>query len=380
MSGMDPETVLRLESNDLGRLLDALSAQGYQLLGPTVEDGAIVYDAIESVDDLPIGWTDRQEAGSYRLARRDDEAVFGYVVGPTSWKKFLYEPEQTLFRAERMDSGRIRFTPEEPRRERKALIGVRACELEAIRIHDKVFLDGEFADPQYQSRRENVFIVAVHCSEAAPTCFCDSMNSGPRAGARYDIALQEVVTEKQHYFLVQAGSTRGDAIVSGLGASAASKAQQKAGRDLSEQLVNSMTRSIEQDGLKEILFEMADSDVWVEVSERCLTCGNCTMACPTCFCSTVVDAADLDGLNSERIRHWDSCFNADFSYMHGGIVRSATSARYRQWLTHKLAFWIDQFGSVGCVGCGRCVTWCPVGIDITASVARIRESAGAERS
>ena len=85
----------------------------------------------------------------------------------------------------------------------------------------------------------------------------------------------------------------------------------------------------------------------------------------------------LYGARAERWRKWDSCFTLDFSYIHGGSVRTSAAARYRQWLSHKLATWIDQFGSSGCVGCGRCITWCPVGIDITEEVAAIRASEAA---
>ncbi|MBF0393567.1 MAG: 4Fe-4S dicluster domain-containing protein, partial [Alphaproteobacteria bacterium] len=113
---------------------------------------------------------------------------------------------------------------------------------------------------------------------------------------------------------------------------------------------------------------------WDEVAKRCLTCGNCTMVCPTCFCTTVDDVTDLGGTRTERVRSWDSCFTLDFSYIHGGSVRNEGSSRYRQWITHKLSSWHDQFGSSGCVGCGRCITWCPVGIDITEEVGAIRAS------
>jgi ferredoxin len=104
------------------------------------------------------------------------------------------------------------------------------------------------------------------------------------------------------------------------------------------------------------------------------------MACPTCFCTTVDDVTDLTGSQAVRSRRWDSCFSMDFSYIHGGSVRSSGASRYRQWLTHKLASWQDQFGASGCVGCGRCITWCPVGIDLTEEVEAIRQDAERRRS
>ena len=122
--------------------------------------------------------------------------------------------------------------------------------------------------------------------------------------------------------------------------------------------------------MQELLQGNLEHPRWDDVAERCLTCGNCTMVCPTCFCTTVEDHSDLAGRRAERKRRWDSCFTMDFSYIHGGSVRDQARSRYRQWMTHKLASWIDQFGTSGCVGCGRCITWCPVGIDITEEVAR----------
>jgi ferredoxin len=116
---------------------------------------------------------------------------------------------------------------------------------------------------------------------------------------------------------------------------------------------------------------------WTEVAKRCLACTNCTLVCPTCFCSTVEDVTDLGGDQIGRERRWDSCFTLEFSYIHGGSVRRDGASRYRQWLTHKLAHWHDQFGSSGCVGCGRCISWCPVGIDITEEVAAIAAGAAA---
>jgi ferredoxin len=132
-----------------------------------------------------------------------------------------------------------------------------------------------------------------------------------------------------------------------------------------------MTRAVRTEGIRELLAATLDHPRWDDVASRCLTCTNCTLVCPTCFCSTVEDVTDLTGRTAERWRRWDSCFTLGHSYLHGGSVRSTARDRYRQWLTHKLGTWIDQFGHSGCVGCGRCITWCPVGIDITEEVAAL---------
>jgi Fe-S-cluster-containing hydrogenase component 2 len=123
--------------------------------------------------------------------------------------------------------------------------------------------------------------------------------------------------------------------------------------------------------LRTLLIDSRESAHWQDVADRCLTCGNCTMVCPTCFCTTTEDTTDLTGQRTERSQRWASCFELDFSYLHGGSVRVSGESRYRQWITHKLSSWHDQFGNSGCVGCGRCIAWCPTGIDITAEVAAL---------
>jgi Fe-S-cluster-containing hydrogenase component 2 len=133
-----------------------------------------------------------------------------------------------------------------------------------------------------------------------------------------------------------------------------------------------MGRELDTDGIKELLYANYDHPRWDQVADRCISCGNCTMVCPTCFCTTVEDTTDLEGEHVERRQLWDSCFTIDYSHIHGGAVRTSTRSRYRQWMTHKLATWWDQFDSSGCVGCGRCITWCPVGIDLTEEALAIR--------
>ena len=358
---------------DLQQLLDVLAQEEYQLIAPTIKEAAIVYDEISKVEDLPIGWTDEQDGGTYRLEKRDDKAVFGYSVGPHSWKKYLFPPRVRLWSAQRQGQD-IQVIPETPDSTKRALIGVRACELSAIAIQDKVFLDGVAVDPHYQASRNNIFIVAVNCAQAGGTCFCVSMQTGPKATQGFDLALTEVLEPESHYFVVEVGSEAGARVLSKVSHISATSEQQVTADNIVARTAENMGRQLDTAGIKELLYENLEYSQWDDVASRCLACGNCTLVCPTCFCSTVEDVTDLTGDHAERWREWDSCFTIDFSYLHGGSVRNSVKSRYRQWMTHKLASWIDQFGTSGCVGCGRCITWCPVAIDITQEVKAIKEN------
>ncbi len=360
-----------ISPDGLQALIGALARRGYKVLGPCVRDGAIVYDEIASLKDLPVGLTDRQEAGRYRLEPREDGALFGFAVGPQSWKRFLHPPAGTLWTAHKTEGG-FTIAPAREAAPKLAFLGARACEIGAIEIHDRVFCDGPYRDEAYASRRRNAFIVAVNCSVAGGNCFCVSMQSGPKADAGFDLSLTELLEGGRHEFLVEAGSEAGAALLEELPQAPATGAHLAAAEAVLERTASQMGRNLETDGLKELLQSNPNHPRWEETGARCLSCGNCTMVCPTCFCTTVEDHSALDGATAERVRKWDSCFTLDFSYIHGGSVRNSAGARYRQWMTHKLANWIDQFGTPGCVGCGRCITWCPVGIDITEEAAAIR--------
>ena len=364
----NPTSPRILERSGLDDLIFALRGEGLTVVGPTVRDGAIVYDELVSARDLPIGWTDRQDAATYRLRERDDEACFGFVVGPHSWKQYLHPPGVRLWSARReMVDGVASFhvDTEPPTDRRYAFLGVRACEIAAMRIQDRVFLGGITEDPIYAQNRQGNFIVAVNCAEAGGTCFCDSMNTGPRAHEGFDLALTELLSADEHVFLLEIGSQRGEKLAGTLPTRPAQPGQVNAARRLSEDARRQMGRTLSADHVPQALARAREHPHWDDVAERCESCANCTMVCPTCFCHTVEDTVDLTGDHAERWRRWDSCFNADFSYINGGHIRSSTRSRYRQWLTHKLSTWHDQFGTSGCVGCGRCITWCPVGIDLT---------------
>ncbi|HVP38785.1 MAG TPA: 4Fe-4S dicluster domain-containing protein [Candidatus Saccharimonadales bacterium] len=359
-----PAALRVLDRPGLDALLAALRQSGHTLIGPTVRDGAIVYDEIATTSDLPEGWTEEQHGGSYRLIRRVDGALFGYTVGPHSWKQFLLPAHVPVWRAARDGDG-FRFEPAAPAPPRYAFLGVRSCDLAAIHIQDRVLLGGTHTDPVYRARREGAFVVVVRCSLAGNNCFCASMGAAPWREQGFDLALAELLSPGRHEFLVEAGSPAGERMLEGLPLRPAEPGELEAARVQARAVVAGMRKSLRTEGLKELLYTRYEHPRWEQVAARCLACGNCTQVCPTCFCTTVEEVTALTGAHTERHRLWDSCFSLEYSYIHGGSVRHSVRSRYRQWLTHKLGTWDDQFGTPGCVGCGRCITWCPVGIDIT---------------
>jgi formate hydrogenlyase subunit 6/NADH:ubiquinone oxidoreductase subunit I len=366
-----------LEREHLQELLQVLTDQGYQVMGPRQEGGAIVYGPVADADELPVGLVDEQAGGHYRLSRLPEtdpqaRSLFRYVVGPHAWKRHLFPPHQRLWRAVREADGfRVEADAAEP--PRHAFFGVRACELAAIAVQDRVFDNGEFADHGYNARRERALLVAVDCNRPGGTCFCASMDTGPAARDGFDLCLTELLDAAGHRFLVRAASARGEAILAALPTRPAGDGELQAAARLRDRAAADMGRHMHPNAAA-ILARNPEHPRWLDVAERCLGCANCTLVCPTCFCSTVQDETALDGDEAWRTRQWDSCFSLDFSYIHGGPVRREAAARYRHWITHKLSTWHQQFGGSGCVGCGRCITWCPVGIDITEEVAAIRAS------
>lgn len=360
-----------LSRERFGELIRELTRRGYEVVGPTIRQGAIVYDRLASVDDLPRGWTEHQEAATYRLERRHDERYFGYTVGPQSWKQFLFPPVAVVATATETETGWTSRQEDHGEPPRFAFLGVRACESAAIAVQDRVFLQENYSDPIYRARRERAFFVAVNCTQAAATCFCASMNTGPRCTSGFDLAL----TELDSGFVLEIGGERGREVASSLPLRHATDEERTEAESARSRAIGEQTRSLPVDEVRDVLMKNLRHPHWEQVAERCLSCTNCTMVCPTCFCSSVHEVTDLDVTRIERRRTWDSCFNFDFSYMNGEVVRNTIASRYRQWLTHKLATWHDQFGTSGCVGCGRCITWCPVGIDLTAEVAAIGKDA-----
>jgi sulfhydrogenase subunit beta (sulfur reductase) len=352
-------------------LLDILSAKAYRIVGPTLRDGSVVWDTIRLVSDLPIGWRDHQEPARYRLEQTGFQEVFGVVHGPQSLKPFVFAPREPLLQIERTKDG---FAARQmiPQPEKVAVIGARACDLAGLAIQDRIFLNDAYRDPYYAGRREGLFVITVNCTRALSTCFCASMETGPRAQTGFDLALTEV----DDVLLIEAGSEAGRYVLEGISLSPASEELIGEAATCIDACARSQVRRLNHARLPQALYDAHEHSRWDHVAGRCLACTNCTMVCPTCFCHTVEETPDLSHQRTDHTRVWDSCFTQEHGYIHGKNIRSTIKDRYRMWLTHKLASWIDQFGMSGCVGCGRCITWCPVGIDLTEELPALLTSGG----
>lgn len=360
----------RIDRAQLERLCELAQEGGRSLIGPTLRDGAIVFRRIEHARELPIGWTDEQAPGRYGLRRTGSERAFDFVVGPNSAKELFFAPRETLYRAERRANGKVGFTPVLPTPERKSLLGVRACDLAAIAVQDDVLARGAMRDPRYVARRSDTLILAVHCTRPGPLCFCASMGTGPKVTTGADLAL----AERDHDLLIEALSPSGEALLARLESDPATSEDRRWLDAAMDDARATMGRVVDTRAVHERLFAALDHPRFRDVASRCLSCGNCTSVCPTCFCTTAEDRSDLRGQHAERDRLWESCFSREHSEMHGHAVRATTEERYRQWLTHKLGAWISQFGTSGCVGCGRCIAWCPAGIDLTEELRALQTS------
>nr|HAT8714862.1 sulfite reductase subunit A [Legionella jordanis] len=359
-----------LPHEQLQQLLDVLKQDGFSCVGPQVRDGAIVFDRLDDVRQLPWGVGDEQLPGEYQLKTSELHRAFAWSNGPQAIKPILFKPRETVWQVKRNESGKLEFLPQEAMEMPVAIIGVRSCDLVAMAIQDEVFINNKYVDSRYKTRRDSLFVVAVNCSYSSKNCFCVSAGTGPEVRNPFDLLM----TELQQGFVIRSGSVRGEHALRQLNLNQASSIQLQQEQQEIEQCARMQSKRIplnNQSGLKDLLFANLNHPRWDDVAQRCLSCGNCTLVCPTCFCHSESDEPNLDGSGSQHLREWDSCFTAGHSYLAGKPIRDDIKKRYRQWLTHKVGSWFEQFDSSGCVGCGRCVTWCPVGIDITEELSAI---------
>ncbi len=360
-------------------LLEALRAGGRRVVGPTVDGGAIVFADLGRAADLPVGVTLATAPGRARIealpAGRGAARTFQYAVSGEGIKRFTFPSRVDALSMTTDPDGTVRVqvvAPAEPTP--LAIVGARACDLAALAIHDRVLVGGPAVDPDYAARRSDLLVVAVECAVASSTCFCATMGTGPEVTTGADLVLAEL----DDGYVVRAPSPAGRRIVEALGLAAAEAALIDAVTTQTAATRASMGSAAIPTDVHDLLLANLEHPHWDEVAERCVACANCTLACPTCFCTGQAVESGFEATESGVARTWDSCFTDGFAQVAGGNFRPRHRDRYRQWLTHKFATWIDQFGTSGCVGCGRCIAWCPVGIDVRAELNAFAATAPAD--
>jgi len=375
-AGPNPDQRMLFPKVALAAMIETLIDQGYTVIAPALHREVINLKPITGSDEIARGLRDLQDGGSYRLLAGNETLFFEYVVGPDSAKRYFFPPSQELFSVD-VQNGRFALQQTRTSIPKLAILGLRSCDLAAIQIKDRVFTEKEpagathcEAERYYRRTRAESLLIAVNCTRPGGTCFCDSMGTGPKAADGFDVAM----TELGSGFVVEAGSETGMSLLDKLPLRDPSSAELELA-DLKMELAREhMGRTLDTRNIVTLLDKNIEHPRWDQVASRCLSCGNCTMVCPTCFCSTLTDSSDLSTEKARRTRRWESCFTHQFSYTTTGPHRHTIRGRYRHWMRHKLCTWWKQFGTSGCVGCGRCITWCPVGIDLTKEAAAIRDS------
>lgn len=314
----------------------------YKVFGPTSKGAGFTFQEIKDAKDL----------------RLDYQTT---VLPP---KKLLHQPFETMFHFT-MDGNVTHAHPED---DKQILLGVHPCDVHAIAILDKVYMD-EYPDPHYKQKRGNTIIIAMNCTTVGETCFCSSLGTGPALEKGYDV----LITDLGQQYLLEAGSEVGEKLLSDAGLQEAPDSALVEKYHRVNEIAKKVEKNIGTDGLAELLHENFRHPVWDKLAQECLACGSCTMVCPTCFCYNVIDQVDLDLQQGKRQRVWDSCMLLDFGEVAmGGNFRKDRDARIKQRMYHKLKYMYEQFGMPGCVGCGRCINACIKKIDLTKAVEEIR--------
>lgn len=306
----------------------------------------------------------------FREVKTADELCLDYISTILPPKKFFHSPRETLFLFTKEDG----FTFQEAKIEEKIILfGIHPCDVNAILRLDKIFSE-DFEDPYYLGRRKNTIIVALNCIEPRENCFCSSMGTGPYLEKGYDILLTDI-GEK---YLVEIGSDVGKSILNGL------KLKEARENDFTEKnrrlkiAKGKIKKFVDATNLAEIARANMNNKIWADLAEKgiersfpCLSCGLCSLVCPTCYCYEVYDLIDISLKKGERRRELDSCQLLEYGEVAGGNFRKDRKNRIRHWMMCKFGAAAGGISS-SCVGCGRCIKACPAGIDITKIVRKIR--------
>lgn len=363
---------IKIKKAFLKFIFETLS-KSHRIIGPKIENDVLILTET-GFEDIPSGYKDRQKPGSYKISKENENDIFSFSIGPDSFKRFFHPPMKELFNFKKTKKA-ISLTPVLKNEKPLALIGVRACDISAIKLYDRVFLEGVVRDSNYESLRKDALIIGVNCLYPGDNCFCSSMGTGPEIKDNFDIAI----TELKDCFLMEIGSVAGKKIIEGLPSDRVEESDMNEKASVIENCRRLIKKSVRAEELPWLIYKNLEHPRWSDIARRDLECGNCTQVCPTCFCNSSYDYLQLSGVANKsseisgvRVMKWDSCFSRNFARVHGGNFRPSRRARFRQWMSHKLAYTFEQFGLTGCVGCGRCITWCPAGIDITQELEALR--------
>jgi ferredoxin len=308
----------------------------------------------------------RGEVILIREIESPSQVLLEYRNAKESPKSVLFPQREALFRY-RAEKGTAELDVPSNAEKGQVLFGIRPCDARGLLLLDKVFGSG-CCDPYYMDKRRNTIVVSLGCAEPNPSCFCLSMGGGPCSSEGSDLLLLDL----DDRYIAEAVNEKGAALLEDQAFEKSDEKSLSLAKKTKKHAEASMKPVVRKEDLEEELERLFNDPVWKDVAESCLSCGICTYLCPTCHCFDICDEAS--GQVGERIRVWDSCQFPLFTEQASGFnPRPTNRERFRQRIMHKLSYLPKSQSMTGCVGCGRCVTECPVNLDIREVMASLSE-------
>ncbi|MEW6070064.1 MAG: 4Fe-4S dicluster domain-containing protein [Candidatus Thermoplasmatota archaeon] len=251
----------------------------------------------------------------------------------------------------------------------KIILWLRPCDAKSFLILDKIF-DSEYKDNNYINKRKTTTLVGLSCNSPSSNCFCTSIKGSPFSKENLDVLFTEL--DKSYY--VEVITKKGEELIEKAPRlfSEVSKEASIKKVELQAEAERKIVRSVEVNKITEKLKAIYESAFWDSIGEKCIACGICAYLCPTCHCFDINDEVSITRAKGARIRTWDYCTHQLYTLQASGFnPRPTQKYRVRNRVYHKFKYFQDNFNSTGCVGCGRCVEYCPVNIDVSEILSKI---------